>query len=102
MATKTLRIVACAAAWLTATAAASDIELPGQIAWTAYGTGSAGYNQSVAIGAALAPPDPPCSTSTANATCGSSAGAKPANQPCERSRYQALDDSSERPFLLTT
>ncbi|MEM7499928.1 MAG: TAXI family TRAP transporter solute-binding subunit [Pseudomonadota bacterium] len=29
------------------------IELPGQLAWTAYGTGSAGYNQSVAIGAAL-------------------------------------------------
>ncbi len=35
------------------TAHAADIELPGQIAWTAYDTGSAGYNQSVAIGAAL-------------------------------------------------
>lgn len=33
--------------------AAGHITLPGQIAWTAYGTGSAGYNQSVAIGAAL-------------------------------------------------
>lgn len=33
--------------------AASHISLPGQLAWTAYGTGSAGYNQSVAIGAAL-------------------------------------------------
>ena len=33
------------------TAAAGEIELPKQLAWTAYGTGSAGYNQSVAIGA---------------------------------------------------
>ena len=33
--------------------AASHLSLPGQLAWTAYGTGSAGYNQSVAIGAAL-------------------------------------------------
>lgn len=33
--------------------AAQEVELPNQIAWTAYGTGSAGYNQSVAIGAAL-------------------------------------------------
>lgn len=32
---------------------ASDIDLPRQLSWTAYGTGSAGYNQSVAIGAAL-------------------------------------------------
>ena len=28
-------------------------ELPGQLSWTAYGTGSAGYNQAVAIGSAL-------------------------------------------------
>ncbi|MBY8974524.1 TAXI family TRAP transporter solute-binding subunit [Rhodobacteraceae bacterium NNCM2] len=34
-------------------AGAADAELPKQLAWTAYGTGSAGYNQSVAIGAAL-------------------------------------------------
>lgn len=33
--------------------AAQDVDLPKQLAWTAYGTGSAGYNQSVAIGAAL-------------------------------------------------
>lgn len=33
--------------------AAQEVDLPGQITWTAYGTGSAGYNQSVAIGAAL-------------------------------------------------
>ncbi|MEM6847104.1 MAG: TAXI family TRAP transporter solute-binding subunit [Pseudomonadota bacterium] len=32
---------------------ANDIELPRQLSWTAYGTGSAGYNQAVAIGAAL-------------------------------------------------
>lgn len=32
---------------------AQSIDLPDQLAWTAYGTGSAGYNQSVAIGAAL-------------------------------------------------
>lgn len=32
---------------------AEDVNLPGQVVWTAYGTGSAGYNQSVAIGAAL-------------------------------------------------
>lgn len=34
-------------------ATAADITLPNQIAWTAYGTGSAGYNQSIAIGAAM-------------------------------------------------
>lgn len=32
---------------------AQEIDLPDQLTWTAYGTGSAGYNQSVAIGAAL-------------------------------------------------
>ena len=36
-----------------ATAAAQDFELPDQLSWTAYDTGSAGYNQAVAIGAAL-------------------------------------------------
>ena len=45
---------AFAAIGLSAFAAtAKDIELPRQLSWTAYGTGSAGYNQSVAIGAAL-------------------------------------------------
>ncbi|MDG1068097.1 MAG: TAXI family TRAP transporter solute-binding subunit [Sulfitobacter sp.] len=34
-------------------AVAQDIDLPKQLNWTAYDTGSAGYNQSVAIGAAL-------------------------------------------------
>lgn len=35
------------------TTATTTAELPHQLAWTAYGTGSAGYNQAVAIGAAL-------------------------------------------------
>ncbi|MEM8840282.1 MAG: TAXI family TRAP transporter solute-binding subunit [Pseudomonadota bacterium] len=49
-----IRTAVMAAALLVAgTAQASDITLPGTMAWTAYGTGSAGYNQSVAIGAAL-------------------------------------------------
>ena len=37
----------------TSSAHAADFELPKQVVWTAYGTGSAGYNQAVAIGAAL-------------------------------------------------
>lgn len=49
-----IRTAVMAAALLVAGAAqASDVTLPGTMAWTAYGTGSAGYNQSVAIGAAL-------------------------------------------------
>lgn len=51
-----MRIVygaALAASISTGTAFAADLNLPNQLAWTAYGTGSAGYNQSVAIGAAL-------------------------------------------------
>lgn len=31
----------------------ADAKLPNQLSWTAYGTGTAGYNQSVAIGGAL-------------------------------------------------
>jgi len=46
-------IAATAATFVAGSAFGADIVLPGQIAWTAYGTGSAGYNQSVAIGAAL-------------------------------------------------
>lgn len=34
-------------------AGASDIELPGQLAWSAYDTGSAAHSQAVAIGAAM-------------------------------------------------
>lgn len=46
-------LTASAAALMAGSAFAADLVLPGQIAWTAYDTGSAGYNQSVAIGAAL-------------------------------------------------
>jgi len=46
-------LAAAAATLIAGTAIAAEFTLPGQIAWTAYGTGSAGYNQSVAIGAAL-------------------------------------------------
>ena len=47
-------ITACAALGLTAGAAwAQDFELPSQLSWTAYDTGSAGYNQAVALGAAF-------------------------------------------------
>ena len=38
---------------LVGSAVAAEVKLPSQVVWTAYGTGSAGYNQSVAIGAAL-------------------------------------------------
>ena len=34
-------------------AGAQSFELPSQLSWTAYDTGSAGYNQAVAVGAAL-------------------------------------------------
>jgi TRAP transporter TAXI family solute receptor len=46
-------LMAGAAVLLAGPAFAADLVLPGQIAWTAYDTGSAGYNQAVAIGAAL-------------------------------------------------
>lgn len=45
--------IAAACAALAGTASAAELKLPAQLAWTAYGTGSAGYNQAVAIGAAL-------------------------------------------------
>jgi TRAP transporter TAXI family solute receptor len=52
---KRLTTAAFAAGVLLAagTALAADLKLPDQLAWTAYDTGSAGYNQAVAIGAAL-------------------------------------------------
>ncbi|MAM24512.1 MAG: C4-dicarboxylate ABC transporter [Rhodobacteraceae bacterium] len=50
---KHLKTAALAVCLTATTAAAQDIDLPKQLSWTAYGTGSAGYNQSVAIGAAL-------------------------------------------------
>ena len=42
-----------AAAALAAPLKAQDLELPGQLVWTAYDTGSSGYAQAVAIGAAM-------------------------------------------------
>ncbi|MDX5361701.1 MAG: TAXI family TRAP transporter solute-binding subunit [Alphaproteobacteria bacterium] len=45
--------IAAACAMALGSASAQDIKLPGQIAWTAYDTGSSGYNQAVAIGGAL-------------------------------------------------
>lgn len=44
----------CAALILSAgTAGAAEVKLPATMAWTAYNTGTTGYNQSVAIGKAL-------------------------------------------------
>jgi len=45
--------LAAVAGLVTSAAAAAEFKLPDQLVWTAYGTGSAGYNQAVAIGAAL-------------------------------------------------
>ena len=50
---KILAIAGLANAVIAGHVSAADIELPGQIAWTAYDTGSAGYNQAVAVGSAL-------------------------------------------------
>ncbi len=38
---------------LGSSAVAAELDLPSQLSWTAYDTGSAGYNQAVAIGSAL-------------------------------------------------
>ncbi len=50
-----MRIISLATAVCLASSPllAQEANLPAQLTWTAYGTGSAGYNQSVAIGAAL-------------------------------------------------
>jgi len=45
--------LALAGSILFAGAAIADVKLPATLAWTAYGVGSAGYNQSVGIGNAL-------------------------------------------------
>ncbi len=51
---KSLALAALAlGAMVSAPVLAGEAKLPGQVSWTAYGTGSAGYNQSVAIGGAL-------------------------------------------------
>ena len=52
--TRTRLLLASAmAAALAAPAFAQDLTLPDQMAWTAYDTGSSGYNQAVALGAAM-------------------------------------------------
>jgi TRAP transporter TAXI family solute receptor len=48
-----MRLLVAAAAATALAAPALAEGLPKQLSWTAYGVGSAGYNQSVAIGAAL-------------------------------------------------
>lgn len=50
-----LKTLSAGAALMAGTALAqdTDAQLPNQVSWTAYDTGSAGYNQAVAIGAAL-------------------------------------------------
>ncbi len=48
-----LATLAAATAALSATHARAEFDLPPQIAWTAYDTGSTGFGQAVAIGAAL-------------------------------------------------
>ncbi|MEO1191626.1 MAG: TAXI family TRAP transporter solute-binding subunit [Pseudomonadota bacterium] len=54
MLSKVLGAATAAAVVFAAPAFAEEpVELPSQLAWTAYGTGSAGYNQAVAIGSAL-------------------------------------------------
>ena len=51
-----LKICTAAAAAVIAfssVASAEDVKLPDTLAWSAYNTGTTGYNQSVAIGKAL-------------------------------------------------
>ncbi|MBY6092346.1 TAXI family TRAP transporter solute-binding subunit [Maritimibacter alkaliphilus] len=50
----TKRVILAATLALTATTAqAADMEMPGQLSWSAYDMGSTGYNQAVAIGSAM-------------------------------------------------
>ncbi len=53
MIARSLGAVLATAGLMIGNALAAEIKLPDQLAWTAYDTGSAGYNQSVAIGSAL-------------------------------------------------
>jgi uncharacterized protein len=50
---RNLFVVIAAAGLSVSAAGAQEIDLPKQLSWTAYDTGSAGYNQAVAVGAAL-------------------------------------------------
>jgi TRAP transporter TAXI family solute receptor len=51
--TTTLGLAAVLAATAPSLASAADVKLPGQISWTAYGTTSSGYAQSIGIGQML-------------------------------------------------
>ena len=53
MLTRVLTIATASALSMSVAWGQDGIELPRQLSWTAYDTGSAGYNQAVAIGAAL-------------------------------------------------
>ena len=53
MLTRVLTIATAGALSMSVAWGQDGIELPRQLSWTAYDTGSAGYNQAVAIGAAL-------------------------------------------------
>ncbi len=48
-----LALLGLTAAGLAAGAAAQEVTLPATVVWSAYGTGSSGYNQAIAIGQAL-------------------------------------------------
>ena len=50
---KVLKTTVVAFGFTASMGVAQDLDLPRQLSWTAYDTGSAGYNQAVAIGAAL-------------------------------------------------
>ena len=50
---KLLGTVAAVAMTTAGSVGAQDVDLPSQLSWSAYGLGSTGYNQSVAIGSAM-------------------------------------------------
>ena len=51
---KNLTVAAALAALvIPGSASAAEVKLPANMAWTAYNTGTTGYNQSVAIGKSL-------------------------------------------------
>jgi len=51
--TKVISVASALAFGAAGAATAAEVKLPGTIAWSAYNTGTTGYNQSVAIGKAL-------------------------------------------------
>lgn len=51
--TTVISVASALAFGVAGAATAAEVKLPGTIAWSAYNTGTTGYNQSVAIGKAL-------------------------------------------------